>query len=96
MFDRINWTVESQERSGEETKNNVEEAKSLLNQPEGEKKEELKTEKNYSQGEEVKMKKALEYLRAHPEKPIAEVSKRFGVSKNYCLRSKEQEMKMLK
>ena len=45
MFDRINWTVESQERSGEETKNNVEEAKSLLNQPEGEKKEELKTEK---------------------------------------------------
>jgi len=46
MFDRTNWTIESQERSGEETKNNVEEAKSLLDQPEEEKKEELKTEKN--------------------------------------------------
>ena len=89
MFDRTNWTIESQERSGEETKNNVEEAKSLLDQPEEEKKEELKTEKNpYFQGEEaVKMKKNLEYLRAHPGKLIGEVSKRFGVSRKLGLRS---------
>ena len=81
MFYRTNWTVESQERSGEETKITQKKQKKKQINPEEEKKEELKTEKNYSQGEEVKMKKALEYLRAHPEKPIAEVSKRFGVSR---------------
>jgi len=57
--------------------NNVEEAKKEIDQPEEEKKEELKTEKRLFSRRSCKKKKALEYLRERPD----EVSKRFGVSR---------------